>query len=83
VAGGISEQTKQALATLKAILAGAGSSLSKVVKTKVFLQDLGEFAAVNEVRARHFISSAPARATVEVVRLPNAARIEIDMIPLA
>jgi 2-iminobutanoate/2-iminopropanoate deaminase len=71
------------LANFKATLAPSGSSISKVVKTTIFLQDLSEFAVVNAVYARNFGSAAPARATVEAARLPKGARIEIDLIALA
>ena len=78
--GGIEEQTEQAFANLKAILAEAGSSLEQLVKTTVFLTDLDEFAAMNEVYARHVGDSPPARATVEVARLPSGARVEIEAV---
>ena len=83
VAGGVAEQTTQVLVNLAAILKAAGSALDKVVRTTVYLKDLAEFAAMNEVYARSFPVNPPARATVEVARLPKDARIEIDCIALA
>jgi 2-iminobutanoate/2-iminopropanoate deaminase len=83
VDGGVAEQTERVLANLEAILKAAGSGLEKVVRTGVYLKDMGEFAAMNEVYARFFPQSAPARSTVEVARLPRDVRIEIDVIALA
>jgi 2-iminobutanoate/2-iminopropanoate deaminase len=83
VAGGVAEQTERVLANLQAILKAAGSGLEQVVRTTVYLKDMGEFAAMNEVYARSFPQSAPARATVEVARLPKDVRVEIDAIALA
>jgi 2-iminobutanoate/2-iminopropanoate deaminase len=80
VAGGIAEQTEQVFANLRAILAAAGSSLDRLVKTTVFLQDLGDFAAMNEVYARHVGGEPPARSTVEVAKLPSGALVEIEAI---
>ena len=68
---------------MNAILESAGSSLAKAVKATIFLKDLGEFAAVNEVSAKYFPAAPPARSTVEVARLPKGASIEIDLIALA
>jgi 2-iminobutanoate/2-iminopropanoate deaminase len=82
VEGGVARQTEQVITNLEAILKAAGSSLDKVVKTGVFLKDMGEFAAMNEVYQRFFPSSAPARSTVEVARLPKDVRVEIDAIAL-
>jgi 2-iminobutanoate/2-iminopropanoate deaminase len=82
IAGGVAEQTERALANLEAILKAAGSALDQVVRTTVYLQDMGEFAAMNEVYARFFPREAPARATVEVARLPKDVRVEIDAIAL-
>ena len=76
----VAEQTEQVLINLKAVLEAAGASLSDVVKTTVFLADMGEFAAMNDVYARHFVENKPARATVEAARLPRDARVEIDCI---
>lgn len=78
--GDIRAQTEQVLQNLKAVLEEGGGSLASVVKTTVFLADLNDFAAMNEVYARFFPQPAPARATVEVARLPKEARVEIDLI---
>ena len=83
VSGGVAEQTERALANLEAILKAAGSALDQAVRTTVYLKDMGEFAAMNEVYARFFPREAPARATVEVARLPKDVRVEIDAIALA
>ena len=80
VEGDIVAQTERVLENLKAVLAAAGSSLDHVVKTTVFLKDLGEFAKMNEVYARYFPANPPARSTVEVARLPRDVRVEIDVI---
>ncbi|HTF56657.1 MAG TPA: RidA family protein [Planctomycetota bacterium] len=80
VTGGIAEQTERVLKNVEAILAGSGLNLSHVVRTTVYLVDLGEFAAMNEVYARHFPKDPPARATVQVAALPKGARVEIDAI---
>ncbi len=74
------EQTEQVLRNLAAILQAAGSGLDLVVKTTVYLVDLSDFAAMNEVYAQHFASHKPARSTVEVAGLPKAVRVEIDAI---
>ena len=76
----IQEQTELIFANLRAILEEAGSSLDKLVKTTVFLQDLGDFAGMNEVYARHVGDRPPARSTVEVAKLPSGARVEIEAI---
>jgi 2-iminobutanoate/2-iminopropanoate deaminase len=83
VEGGIEEQTRRVLENLKAVIEASGSSLDRVVKTTVYLVDLGEFAAMNVVYAKYFGARKPARATVQVARLPRDARIEIDLIALA
>ena len=83
VEGDAARQTERVLENLKGILEGAGSSLDRVVKTTVYLKDLADFAAMNEVYGRYFSSSPPARATVEVARLPKEARVEIELIGLA
>lgn len=83
IAGGVAEQTRQVLSNLEAILIAAGSGLDKVVRTGVYLKDMNEFAAMNEVYATFFPQPAPARSTVEVARLPKDVRIEIDVIALA
>jgi 2-iminobutanoate/2-iminopropanoate deaminase len=80
IGGGIEEQTEQAIANLRAILEEAGSGLDRLVKTTVFLTDLGEFAAMNEVYARHVGDRPPARSTIEVSKLPSGARIEIEAV---
>ena len=82
VEGGIREQTKQVLMNLSAVLEAAGSSLSRVVKTTVFLADMQEFGAMNEVYGEFFKEEPPARATVEAARLPRDARVEIEAIAL-
>ena len=83
VPGGIGEQTEQVLKNLAAVLEAACSGLNRVLKTTVFLADMGEFAAMNEVYAKFFKEEPPARATVEAARLPRDARVEIDAIALA
>jgi 2-iminobutanoate/2-iminopropanoate deaminase len=83
VAGGIAEQTEQVLKNLQAVLEAAGSGLANVVKTTVFLVDMKEFAAMNEVYGTFFSDQPPARATVEAARLPRDARVEIEAIALA
>lgn len=82
VPGGISEQTEQVIRNLAAVLEAAGSSLDQVVKTTVFLADMNEFAAMNEVYGKFFSSNPPARATVQAARLPRDARVEIEVIAL-
>jgi len=83
VPGAITEQTEQVLSNLRAILEAAGSSFDQVVKTTVFLQNLADFTAMNEVYARHIGESPPARSTVEVAKLPSGALVEIEAIALA
>ena len=83
VAGGITEQTERVLKNLRAVLEAAGSGLDKVVKTTVFLADMKEFAAMNEVYAKFFSSAPPARATVAAAGLPRDARVEIEAVALA
>ncbi len=80
ISGGVEEQTEQIFANLAAILAEAGTGLDRLVKTTVFLADLGDFGAMNEVYARHVGSSPPARSTVEVAALPSGAKVEIEAI---
>jgi 2-iminobutanoate/2-iminopropanoate deaminase len=83
VDGGIREQTERVMRNLAAVLEAAGSSMGRVVKTTVFLADMNEFAAMNEVYGRFFAEVPPARSTVEVKRLPRDVRVEIDLIALA
>jgi len=80
VAGDIAAQTRRVFENLKAILAEAGASFDHVVRTTVYLADMNDFAAMNEVYGTYFSSPAPARATVQAARLPKDARIEIDLI---
>jgi 2-iminobutanoate/2-iminopropanoate deaminase len=80
VDGGISEQTEQVMKNLSAILDAAGTSLENVVKATIFLVDLGDFQAMNEVYGRHMGAEPPARATFEVAALPSGALVEIDVI---
>ncbi len=80
VPGGVSEQTDRVLTSLGAILREAGSDLSRVVKTTVFLVDMADFAAMNEVYARHFGEHRPARSTVAVSGLPRGVRVEIEAV---
>ncbi|GHU03961.1 endoribonuclease L-PSP [Spirochaetia bacterium] len=79
VGSGIGEQTEQVIKNLKAVLEAAGSSLSKVVKTTCFLADMGDFAAFNEVYAKHF-TGKPSRSTVAVKQLPKSVLVEIEAI---
>ncbi len=79
----VSEQTEQVLKNLGEVLKAAGTSLANVVKTTVFLADMGDFAEMNEVYGRYFNENKPARATVQAARLPKDARVEIDCIALA
>lgn len=80
VAGDVAAQTQQALLNLAAILEAAGSSLDKLVKTSVFLQDLDDFAPMNEVYARHVGDRPPARSTFQVAGLPAGALVEIEAV---
>lgn len=80
IEGDIAVQTEQVMQNLGAILAAAGSSLERLVKTTVFLQDLGDFAVMNEVYARHVGEAPPARSTVEVAKLPSGALVEIEAV---
>jgi len=80
--GTIEEQTEQVFANLRAILEEAGTSLERLVKTTVFLQDLGDFQGMNSVYAQHVGETPPARSTVEVAKLPSNALVEIDAIAL-
>lgn len=80
VRGGIKEQTERVMENLKAVLQAAGSDLSRVVKTTVFLVDMADFTAMNEVYAAAFGSHKPARSTVAVSGLPRAVRVEIEVV---
>lgn len=80
VAGGIEEQTRRTLKNVSAVLEAGGSSLDKVVKCTVFLQDMNDFAAMNKVYGEFFKPPFPARAAVQVARLPKDARVEIEAI---
>jgi 2-iminobutanoate/2-iminopropanoate deaminase len=83
VEGGIMPQTRRVLENLRAVLEAAGSSFDRVVKTTVFLRDMADFAAMNEVYADYFGDVKPARSTVAVAELPRGALVEIDLIALA
>ena len=78
--GLIREQTEQVIVSIKALLASQGLGLDDVVKATVYLADMNEFAAMNEVYARHFTGTPPARSTVQVARLPRDAKVEIEVI---
>jgi 2-iminobutanoate/2-iminopropanoate deaminase len=80
VSNDVAEQTHQVLKNLSAVLEAAGSGLNNVVKTTVFLADMNDFTAMNEVYAEYFSDNKPARATVQAARLPRDARVEIDCI---
>lgn len=85
VKGGIAEQTKQVLENLQAVLKAAGSDLSKAVKTTVFIKDMNNFTAMNEVygKPEYFGPNPPARSTIEVARLPRDVMVEIEVVALA
>ena len=83
IAGDVSAQTDRALKNLAAILEASGSGLEKVLRCTVFLKNMGDFVAMNEVYGRYFKQAAPARSTVEVARLPKNVLVEIDAIALA
>jgi len=80
VEGDIAAQTERVLESLKAVLEAGGSSLAGVLKTTVYLKDLGEFTRMNEVYGKYFAEDPPARATVEVARLPRDVRVEIEAV---
>ncbi len=82
VDGGIAAQTRQVLANLKAVLEAGGSSLERVVKATVYLKNMADFPAMNEVYAEYFAASKPARSTVAVAELPRGALVEIDLVAL-
>jgi 2-iminobutanoate/2-iminopropanoate deaminase len=83
VLGDVGTQTERVLQNLSGILKAAGSGLDKVVRATVFLKNMNDFAAMNEVYAKHFPSQPPSRSTVEVARLPKDVLVEIDVIALA
>lgn len=78
----IEEQTKESLENVKAIVEAAGSSMDKVIKTTVFLQDMNDFVKMNEVYAKYFAQPYPARSAVQVARLPKDAKVEIEVIAI-
>ena len=82
VSENVAEQTRQVLKNLSAVLEAAGTNLNNVVKTTVFLADMNDFAAMNEIYAEFFNENKPARATVQAARLPRDARVEIECIAL-
>ncbi len=82
IEGGITEQTEQVIANIRALLESQGLTLSNVVKSTVFLADMNEFAAMNAVYAKHFTDAPPARSTVQVARLPKDSRVEIEVLAL-
>jgi 2-iminobutanoate/2-iminopropanoate deaminase len=81
--GDVAAQTERVLKNLSGILKAAGSEFGKVVRTTVFLKNMGDFAAMNEVYGKYFTAAPPARSTVEVARLPKDVLVEIDVIALA
>lgn len=83
VSGDVAAQTERVMKNLSAILKAAGTGPEKVVRSTVFLKNIGDFAAMNEVYGKHFSSAPPARSTVEVARLPKDVLVEIDVIALA
>jgi 2-iminobutanoate/2-iminopropanoate deaminase len=83
IVGDIGTQTERVLKNLSGILKAAGSGLEKVLRSTVFLKNMGDFAAMNEVYGRYFSSTPPARSTVEVSRLPKDVLVEIDVIALS
>lgn len=83
IQGDVTQQTARVLENLKAIVEAAGSSLANAVKATVYLQDMNDFAAMNEVYGRYFSQNPPARSTVEVSRLPRDVRVEIDLVVLS
>lgn len=83
VGGGVAEQTEQVLKNLTAVFEAAGIGLDQIVKTTVFLADMNDFTAMNEVYGKYFAENPPARATVQAARLPRDAKVEIDAIAVA
>ena len=82
ISGSVAEQTERVLRNIEAILKQAGSSMAKVVRCGVFLKDMNDFAAMNEVYAKFFPSAPPARSTIQAARLPKDCQVEIDAIAL-
>ena len=80
VPGGVPEQTEQCLRNVREILSASGLTMKDVVKTTVFMTDLGQFAAMNEVYGKHFANPYPARSTVQVAALPKGAAVEIEVV---
>ena len=83
ISGDVAAQTERVLKNLSAVLKAAGSGLEKVVRSTVFLKNMGDFAAMNEVYGKYFQAAPPARSTVEAARLPKDVLVEIDVIALA
>ena len=83
VPGDIAAETRQVMANLQAVLAAAGVGFDRVIKSTVYLRDMSDFAAFNDVYGRHFSAMPPARSTVGVAALPLGARVEVDMVALA
>jgi 2-iminobutanoate/2-iminopropanoate deaminase len=82
IEGDVAQQTVRVLENLKAIVEAAGSSLDRAVKATVYVKDMNDFAAMNEVYGRYFSTNPPARSTVEAARLPRDVRVEIDLVVL-
>ncbi len=83
VTGGVDAQTRQVMKNISAVLSAAGMTFGNVVKTTIFLADLGDFQTVNEIYGSHFQKQPPARSTVQVAALPKASRVEIEVIAVA
>jgi 2-iminobutanoate/2-iminopropanoate deaminase len=83
VPGDVVKQTEQVMRNISALLEAAGSGLDRIVKTTVFLADMNDFSAMNEVYGRYFDENPPARSTVQAARLPRDARVEIEVVALA
>lgn len=83
VDGGITEQTEQVIANIKALLASQGLDLTAVVKSTVFLYDMNDFAAMNAVYSKHFTAPFPARSTIQVARIPKDSLVEIEVVAVA
>lgn len=83
VEGGITEQTEQVIANIKALLASQGLDLGAVVKSTVFLYDMNDFAAMNAVYSKHFTAPYPARSTIQVARIPKDSLVEIEVVAVA